>query len=115
LARLYWYTVEFGLIATSKGLRAYGAGILSSAGELPYSVGAKGPSRIGFALQRLMRSRYRIDTFQASYFVIDSFKQLFDATEPDFTPVYAQVREAIKAKGEIAAGVVLAGECLFGA
>jgi phenylalanine-4-hydroxylase len=115
LARLYWYTVEFGLIQTPQGLRAYGAGILSSAGELRYSVTSHEPQRVGFELQRLMRSRYRIDTFQASYFVIDSFQQLFDATAPDFTPVYAQVRERIAREGEIEAGQVLAGERLYAA
>jgi phenylalanine-4-hydroxylase len=115
LARLYWYTVEFGLIQTPQGLRAYGAGILSSAGELRYSVISHEPQRVGFELQRLMRSRYRIDTFQASYFVIDSFQQLFDATAPDFTPVYAQVRERIAREGEIEAGQVLAGERLYAA
>ena len=113
LARLYWYTVEFGMIATPKGLRAYGAGILSSAGELRHSVATHEPQRVGFDLQRLMRSRYRIDTYQATYFVIDSFQQLFDATAPDFTPVYKQVRQTIAAAGEIEAGVVLAGERLF--
>ena len=115
LARLYWYTVEFGLIQTPQGLRAYGAGILSSAGELRHSVTSPEPQRVGFELQRLMRSRYRIDTFQASYFVIDSFQQLFDATAPDFTPVYAQVRERIAREGEIEAGQVLAGERLYAA
>lgn len=113
LARLYWYTVEFGLIDTPRGLRAYGAGILSSAGELRHSVTSPEPRRVAFDLQRLMRSRYRIDTFQASYFVIDSFQQLFDATEPDFTPVYQQVREAIAGSGEVEAGAVLAGERQF--
>ena len=113
LARLYWYTVEFGLIATPAGLRAYGAGLLSSAGELRHSIQSALPRRLAFDLQRLMRSRYRIDTFQASYFVIDSFRQLIDATAPDFTPVYAAVRERIAAEGEIEAGVVLAGEREF--
>ena len=113
LARLYWYTVEFGLINTPKGLRAYGAGILSSAGELQHSVRSHAPRRVAFELQRLMRSRYRIDTFQASYFVIDSFKQLFDATAPDFAPVYREVRARIDAGGEIDAGHVLAGEREF--
>ncbi len=113
LARLYWYTVEFGLIATPKGLRAYGAGILSSAGELRHAVRSPQPRRVGFELQRLMRSRYRIDTYQATYFVIDSFHQLFDATAPDFTPVYAQVRAKIAALGEVDAGVVLPGERVF--
>ncbi len=94
LARLYWYTVEFGLIATPAGLRAYGAGILSSAGELRYSVQSREPQRLGFDLERIMRTRYRIDSYQASYFVIDSFAQLFEATAPDFTPVYRRVAEA---------------------
>ena len=113
LARLYWYTVEFGLINTSQGLRAYGAGILSSAGELRYSVTSPEPRRVAFDLKRMMRSRYRIDTFQASYFVIDSFQQLFEATAPDFTPVYREVRETIASAGEIEAGSVLPGEREF--
>lgn len=91
LARLYWYTVEFGLIDTAQGCRAYGAGILSSAGELCYSITADGPRRIGFDLERIMRTRYKIDSYQASYFVIDSFDQLFDATAPDFTAIYRSV------------------------
>ncbi len=110
LARLYWYTVEFGLVATPHGLRAYGAGLLSSAAELPHSVGAHGPRRVRFDLERLMRSRYRIDTFQDTYFVIDSFAQLFDATAPDFSPVYGRVRERIAAEGEIEPGAMLIGE-----
>jgi len=109
LARLYWYTVEFGLINTPQGIRAYGAGILSSAGELRYSVRSPEPSRVGFDLQRMMRSRYKIDTYQATYFVIDSFQQLFDATAPDFTPIYKAVRQ----QPEIDAGVVLPGEKLY--
>jgi phenylalanine-4-hydroxylase len=91
LARLYWYTVEFGLIRTEAGLRAYGAGILSSAGELKHSVTSPEPQRIAFDLERIMRTRFKIDTFQQTYFVIDSFAQLFDATAPDFTPIYAKV------------------------
>jgi len=113
LARLYWYTVEFGLISTPAGLRAYGAGILSSAGELRHSVGAPEPRRVGFDLRRLMRSQYKIDTYQATYFVIDSFDQLFKATEPDFTPVYREVRAQIASHGEVAAGQVLDGEREF--
>ncbi len=109
LARLYWYTVEFGLINTPAGLRAYGAGILSSAGELRHSVTSPQPRRVAFDLQRLMRSRYRIDSFQASYFVIDSFQQLFEATAPDFTPVYAAVRDL----PAVEAGVMLTGEREF--
>jgi len=92
LARLYWYTVEFGLIRTPKGLKTYGAGILSSAGELPYCVQSPKPHRIRFDLMRVMQSNYKIDTFQETYFVIDSFQELFDATAPDFTPYYAELR-----------------------
>jgi phenylalanine-4-hydroxylase len=92
LARLYWYTVEFGLINTSQGLRTYGAGILSSAGELPYCIESPKPNRIRFQLMRVMQSNYKIDTFQETYFVIDSFKELFDATAPDFTPYYDTLR-----------------------
>jgi phenylalanine-4-hydroxylase len=110
LARLYWYTVEFGLIATPQGLRAYGAGILSSGGELQHSVSSAVPKRVAFDLPRMMRSRYQIDSFQRSYFVIDSYQQLFEATAPDFTALYEAVRVDIDMLGEIDAGVVLAGE-----
>lgn len=92
LARLYWYTVEFGLIATRDGLRAYGAGLLSSRGELEYSVTSGVPRRIAFDLSRIMRTRYTIDAYQPTYFVIASFSQLFAATAPDFAPLYLQVR-----------------------
>jgi len=91
LARLYWYTVEFGLITTPRGLRAYGAGILSSAGETAYSLTSMQPQRLPFELQRVLRTPYRIDDYQATYFVVDSFAQLFDATAPDFTPIYERV------------------------
>lgn len=112
LARLYWYTVEFGLIRTPEGLRIYGAGILSSQGESVYSLDSASPNRIGFDVRRIMRTRYRIDTFQKSYFVIDSFSQLFDATRPDFSPLYAELRgQPTLGAGDIADGdrVVHAG------
>jgi phenylalanine-4-hydroxylase len=99
LSRLYWYTIEFGLIRQGGGLRAYGAGILSSPGELPYSVASDAPVRLAFDVERVMRTRYRIDSFQQTYFVIDSFRQLFERTAPDFTPIY----ERVKALPEIAA------------
>jgi phenylalanine-4-hydroxylase len=92
LARLYWYTVEFGLIDTPKGLRTYGAGILSSGGELPYCIDSPDPNRIGFDLMRIMQTGYKIDTFQETYFVIRDFSELFEATAPDFTPYYAALR-----------------------
>jgi phenylalanine-4-hydroxylase len=88
LARLYWYTVEFGLIDTPAGLRIYGSGILSSRGESIFSLEDAAPNRIGFDLIRVMQTRYRIDDYQESYFVIDSFEQLFEATRPDFTGYY---------------------------
>jgi phenylalanine-4-hydroxylase len=91
LARLYWYTVEFGLIATQEGLRIYGSGILSSAGESVYCLEDFRPNRIRFDLRRVMRTRYRIDDFQQTYFVIDDFQQLFDATRPDFAPIYREI------------------------
>ena len=88
LSRLYWYTIEFGLIREAQGLRAYGAGILSSAGELAYCVQSPEPQRIPLALERTMRTRYKIDTYQQTYFVIDSFEQLFEMTAVDFAPIY---------------------------
>ena len=89
LTRLYWYTVEFGLIRQKDGLRIYGSGIVSSKGESIHCLESDAPNRIGFDLQRIMRTRYRIDTFQKTYFVIDSFEQLMAATAPDFAPIYA--------------------------
>jgi phenylalanine-4-hydroxylase len=94
-------------------LRIYGSGIVSSKGESIYSLESPAPNRIGFDLKRIMRTRYRIDTYQATYFVIDSFDELFDATAPDFAPVYDAVRATIASKGEVDAGQVLAGEREF--
>src|SRR5205823_7199202 len=91
LARLYWYTVEFGLIATPKGRRIYGSGILSSAGESIYALDDPHPRRLRFDLRRVMRTRYHIDRYQETYFVIDDFGQLFDATRPDFAPIYREI------------------------
>jgi phenylalanine-4-hydroxylase len=91
LARLYWYTVEFGLIATPRGLRVYGAGILSSGGETAHALTSLKPQRLAFDLERVMRTQYRIDDYQDTYFVIHSFAQLFDATAPDFTPIYRRL------------------------
>ena len=104
LSRLYWYTIEFGLIQQTDGLRegglrAYGAGILSSSGELQYAVHSPEPQRLPLDPVRTMRTRYKIDSYQQTYFVIDSFQQLFDMTAPDFTPLY----EAVKALPELAA------------
>ncbi|MEA3542748.1 MAG: phenylalanine 4-monooxygenase [Pseudomonadota bacterium] len=92
LARLYWYTVEFGLIATGEGLRLYGAGIVSSNAESRFALEDPSPHRLGFDLRRIMRTRYRIDDFQQSYFVIDSFEDLLaQTTQTDFAPLYADL------------------------
>lgn len=88
LSRLYWYTIEFGLIREEGGLRAYGAGILSSAGELAHAVKSPEPLRLPLELERTMRTRYKIDSYQQTYFVIDSFQDLFDITAADFAPAY---------------------------
>jgi phenylalanine-4-hydroxylase len=109
LARLYWYTVEFGLIDTPRGLRTYGAGILSSGGEISYCIDSADPNRIGFDLLRIMQTRYKIDTFQETYFVIRDFGQLFRATEPDFTPYY----QALRGREALAPSTVLAGDLVY--
>jgi phenylalanine-4-hydroxylase len=89
LARLYWYTVEFGLVREAGNLRLYGAGIVSSYGESRFALEDASPNRIGFDLKRVMRTRYRIDDYQQTYFVIDSFEDLLRQTlETDFAPLY---------------------------
>ncbi|HET8818951.1 MAG TPA: phenylalanine 4-monooxygenase [Xanthomonadaceae bacterium] len=103
LSRLYWYTVEFGLIRQPDGLRIYGSGIVSSKGESIHCLESDAPNRIGFDVERIMRTRYRIDTYQKTYFVIDSFDQLIQATEPDFAPIY----ERLAREEAIPAGTVL--------
>lgn len=106
LSRLYWYTIEFGLIRQADGLRAYGAGILSSSGELRHSVTSPQPQRIALDLLRCMRTRYKIDDYQATYFVIDSFDQLFEMTAPDFAPLY----EAVRSLGDLPADASIASD-----
>ncbi len=91
LARLYWYTVEFGLIETPKGLRIYGSGIASSSAESVYALEHPSPNRIGFDLERVMRTKYRIDDFQESYFVIPGFDALFAETYKDFAALYRRL------------------------
>ena len=92
LARLYWYTVEFGLLRTDAGLRIYGAGIVSSATESAYALQDPRPRRLAFDLQRVMRTPYKIDDVQALYFVIPSLQALLDATAgTDFAPVYDEL------------------------
>lgn len=91
LARLYWYTVEFGLVRSGTGLRIYGSGILSSAGESVYCLEDPRPHRLAFDLHRVMRTRYHIDRYQQTYFVIGDFAQLFAATRLDFAPIYREL------------------------
>ena len=94
LARLYWYTVEFGLVREDDGLRIYGAGIVSSYGESEFALDSDSPNRIGFDLERVMRTKYRIDDYQQNYFVIDSFESLLKTTvETDFAPVYERLAD----------------------
>ncbi|AKM30579.1 phenylalanine 4-monooxygenase [Pandoraea faecigallinarum] len=93
LARLYWYTVEFGLMRDGDGLRIYGAGIVSSRGETEFSLTSREPNRIGFSLERVLRTQYRIDTFQQTYFVIDDFAQLFDAMRADLPALFKAFAE----------------------
>ncbi|AUW60415.1 phenylalanine 4-monooxygenase [Sphingobium sp. SCG-1] len=96
LARLYWYTVEFGLIRSGdQGLKIYGAGIVSSFGETIFSLDDPSPNRLGFDVRRLMRTKYRIDDYQQNYFVIDSFEDLLRQTlQTDFGPLYAELEDA---------------------
>ncbi|TSB01613.1 phenylalanine 4-monooxygenase [Sphingorhabdus contaminans] len=93
LARLYWYTVEFGLIEQPDGLRIYGAGIVSSYAESIFALDDPSPNRIDFDLVRIMRTHYRIDDFQQNYFVIPSLEFLLKVTlETDFAPLYANLK-----------------------
>ena len=94
LARLYWYTVEFGLMKEADGLRIYGAGIVSSATESVFSLEDASPNRLGFDLERVMKTLYRIDDFQQVYFVIDSIEELKAVTLQDFGPLYERLKGA---------------------
>ncbi|MEQ9815653.1 MAG: phenylalanine 4-monooxygenase [Azospirillaceae bacterium] len=94
LARLYWYTVEFGLIGTPEGLRIFGAGILSSPAESVFALEDASPNRIAFDVERVMRTRYIIDDFQQTYFVIDGFQALLDACYRDFGDLYDRLAAA---------------------
>lgn len=91
LARVYWYTVEFGLVKQADGLRIYGAGIASSHAESLFALEDASPHCIGFDLARVMRTRYRIDDFQETYFVIDSLTQLLALAGLDFGPLYQRI------------------------
>lgn len=110
LARLYWYTVEFGLIREgAHGLRIYGAGIVSSAGESCYCLESDAPNRLGFDLERVMCTRYRIDTYQKTYFVIDDFEQLFALAKLDAPTLTQRLANA----PDHPAGAVLAADYVW--
>ena len=93
LARVYWYTVEFGLVQQKDGLRIYGAGIASSASETLFALDDASPNRVRFDLPRVMRTHYRIDDFQETYFVINDLEELMSLANIDFAPLYAQVQQ----------------------
>ena len=93
LERMHWFTVEFGLVNTDEGIRAYGSGIMSSPGELTYAVESDVPERKPFDPVDVLRTPYRIDIFQPIYFVIDGFDTLFDLAQSD---LIAHINEARK-------------------
>src|SRR5204862_3544094 len=113
LARLNWYTIEFGLIRKPEGIRIYGAGIVSSFGEAKYVAQDPSANHLGFNLERVLRTGYYIDDFQATYFVIDRFEDLFDLlkggdilafideirNEPTLTPFEILKRDKVIRKG----------------
>jgi phenylalanine-4-hydroxylase len=109
LARVYWYTVEFGLVQQADGLRIYGAGIASSYAESLFALDDPSPNRIRFALDRVMRSHYRIDDFQEVYFVLDSLDELLALATTDFEPVY----QRIQGQSEFEPGDIVPGDQLI--
>jgi len=109
LARVYWYTVEFGLVLEDGAPRIYGAGIASSATETVFALDDESPNRLRFDLERVMRTRYRIDDFQETYFVLGSLDELLELARIDFAPLYERVRGA----EELEPGTVLAGDRLL--
>jgi phenylalanine-4-hydroxylase len=92
LARLYWFTVEFGLIRTRKGLKTYGAGIVSSFGETPYSIDSDKPVRKPFDAVDALRTPYRIDIFQTTYFIINSLEDMFELAHRDLIGLINEAR-----------------------
>ncbi|MGH8033644.1 MAG: phenylalanine 4-monooxygenase [Lysobacterales bacterium] len=109
LARVYWYTVEFGLVRQRDGLRIYGAGIASSYTESVFAVDDPSPHRVRFDLERVMQSRYRIDDFQETYFVLDHLDDLLALARIDFGPLYERLRGA----AEHEAGELLPGDTVL--
>jgi phenylalanine-4-hydroxylase len=106
LARVYWFTIEFGLVQQADGLRIYGSGIASSLTESVFALEDKSPNHIGFDLERVMRTGYRIDDFQETYFVLENLDDLLRLAEIDFAPVYAHVH----GQAELDPGEVLSSD-----
>jgi phenylalanine-4-hydroxylase len=92
LARLYWFTVEFGLLATSEGTRIYGGGIASSPGETVYAVESPEPIRRPFDPIDALRTPYRIDIYQTVYYVLDDMNDLFELAEQDLLGLIRKAR-----------------------
>jgi hypothetical protein len=92
LSRLYWYTIEFGLIRQRGAARVWRRHPQFVEANCAYAVQSPEPQRLPLRLERTMRTRYKIDSFQQTYFVIDSFEQLFAMTDPDFGPMYERLR-----------------------
>lgn len=92
LARLYWFTVEFGLMETSDGLRIFGGGILSSKGESIYALESDIPKRQNFDLLTVLRTTYRYDEMQKNYFIIKSFDHLYDLVNQDLREIFKKAK-----------------------
>jgi phenylalanine-4-hydroxylase len=104
LARVYWYSVEFGLVQQADGLRIYGAGIASSFTETRFALESDSPNRIGLELGRLMRTLYRIDDFQETYFVLRDLDQLLEFAAVDFAPLYSSnTKQTVLSPGDVLA------------
>jgi phenylalanine-4-hydroxylase len=93
LGRLFWFTVEFGLIQEDNNLKAYGAGILSSHVETTYSLNSKIPQRHQLDLIQLLRTPYRYDELQRTYFIINSYHDLYNIFEHDLLNIFNEVKE----------------------
>ncbi|MGG4775421.1 phenylalanine 4-monooxygenase [Alcaligenaceae bacterium 429] len=109
LARVYWYTVEFGLVLEDGAPRIYGAGIASSRTESVFSLEDDSPNRIAFDLDRVMCTNYRIDDFQESYFVIKDLDALLELAAIDFQPVY----DRIATRPDLDPGTILADDTVY--
>jgi phenylalanine-4-hydroxylase len=92
LARLYWFTVEFGLLEADKGLQIYGAGILSSKTETSYALESLVPARKPFNLLEILRLPYRYDQLQKNYFIIRSFDELYNIVKGDLAQTFIEAK-----------------------